>query len=49
MARLDIYATDKVIEFFHLLLILQTIQHNTVYGNTVESHNQGNGIYLGMF
>ncbi|XP_005095325.1 transmembrane protein 131 isoform X2 [Aplysia californica] len=40
MARLDIYATDRVKEFFQLFLVLQTIQHCTVYGSTVESHNQ---------
>ncbi|XP_071088410.1 transmembrane protein 131-like isoform X1 [Haliotis cracherodii] len=40
MARLDIHVTDKVLDFLHFFLLLQTLQPSSTYVDAVESHSQ---------
>ncbi|XP_041357021.1 transmembrane protein 131-like isoform X2 [Gigantopelta aegis] len=40
MARLDVYSTDRVLDFLHFLLILQTLQPFSSQVDAVESHGQ---------
>ena len=47
MARLlDVYSTDRVLDFLPFLLILQTLQPFSLQVDAVESHSQGKTLLL---